>query len=554
MKKTTKKTGAKVANIRKSPQKKRASAKRKSTSKRLGGLVPAQRLVVFAVAFAIIGALFLYMTNAATVIKPLSVEAAAGEGSGLAASKTFGGVHWWMRDGGDATADKPRDAIYAVKFDSSGNPVAVRGSDKFPFFMVNGESNNNWEDIAVDDDGNVWIGDIGANVCSRNNQKLIKVKEPDPTSSKSLEAVATYTFKFPDPASGCNTWNSEAMFWLDGKMYIFAKTSGSPVYRVDLPSGNSGTATLVKLGSLAGGASNISVSSVSSDRSSLVVASHGTMNVFKSSNTGLKGDAFVKDIISRKPAHTATFDAGTKKSKSVEGGSFVNGTRDIAFIAEGKQLYYAKAAAYGNTSGGSGGSTKDTTAPTVSISAPANNATVSGTITIEVNASDNVGIASADVFYDGSNIIRKGTSQGDYGWGSRFDTETIGDGAHTFGVTVYDAAGNQKTAQITLNVQNGKTGDTTAPSVSIISPANNATVSGTITLEVSATDNVGLASVNLLYDGSGIIREGTSQGNYGWGSRFDTELLSNGTHTLSAKATDAAGNTKTATVTVTVKN
>jgi hypothetical protein len=549
--------GAKKAMSRKTTVKKaptRARQKNSSRQKKFSGLVPAQRLVVFAAAFAIIGGAFLYFSSAAPVIKPLSVEALAGEGSGMVASKKYPGVYWWLRDGGESTAEKPREAVYAAKFDASGTPVAVRGSDKFPFFSVSGVENNNWEDIAVDDDGNIWVGDIGANTCSRT-QKLLKLKEPDPSSNQTLSVAATYNFQFPDPANGCSTWNAEAMFWLDGKMYIFAKTSGSPIYRIDLPANSGGTATLTKLGKLAGSVSNISVSSLSDDRSRLMVASHGVMNVYKTSNTNLQGDALVKDIISRAPAFTANLGPGTKKTSSVEGGSFVRGTKNVVLIGEGKQLYFAKPAAYGDGSADTGGSTtKDTSAPSVSITSPANNTTVSGTITLEVSATDNVGITAADLFYDGSNVIRKGTSQGEYGWGSRFDTRTINDGAHTFGVTAYDAAGNQKTAQVTLNVSNGNTADTTAPAVSIISPAPNATVSGTITIEVSATDNVGLSSVNLYYDDTNVIREGTAQGNFGWGSRLDTEKLGNGTHTLSVKATDAAGNVKTAKVTVVVKN
>ncbi|MDQ5886616.1 MAG: hypothetical protein QG628_1013 [Patescibacteria group bacterium] len=298
----------------------------------------------------IIGILFIVLSFAAEgSIKSTSTQVLAGEGSGMVASRQYPGVYWWMRDGGEATADKPRDAIYAMKFDNDGNSLAVRGTEKFPFNLVSGSKNNNWEDIAMDNNNNIWIGDIGANLCSRQDQKLLRVKEPNPTSSETLTITANYTFKFPDPASGCNTWNSEAMFWLDGKMYIFAKTSNSPVYRVDFPSGTTGTANLVRLGTVAGGVSNISVSSISDDRSRLLVASHGKMNIYQTANTNLSGDNLVKDLISRSPKYIATFTCGTGCTTAVEGGSFKRSSFDVAFVSENKYLYYSKPAGYLDT-------------------------------------------------------------------------------------------------------------------------------------------------------------------------------------------------------------
>ncbi len=535
--------------------KKQSKTKRKSRSLGFGywsGVHPmaAKLLVIglFAVSGYFVSAW--YFARAATTISAISVQAPAGEGSGMVASRQYPGVNWWLRDGGPATADKPRDAIYAVKFDAAGKPVDVRGTDKFPFYNVTGSTNNNWEDIAMDENNNIWIGDIGANNCDRNNQKLLKIKEPNPSGTETLTILASYTFKFPDPASGCNTWNSEAMFWLDGKMYIFAKNSGSSVYRVDLPSGTSGTATLTKLGSLTGGVSNISVSSISDDRSRLVVAGHAKMNMYKTSNTTLKGDALVKDLISRTPAYVSNFSTGTADKPTVEGGSFKRGSLDVAFVSENKYIYYATPKIYGDTSTTT--VTKDTTAPAVSITSPASGATISGKVVIEVTASDNIGVTRVNIFYDGTGIIREGESQGTYGWGSIFDTTRLTNGTHMISAVAYDAAGNTKTAEIPVVVSNG--GDSTPPSVSISSPVYGATVSGTIVVNVTATDDVAVKSVYIYYDDTGIIREGTAQGNYGWGSAFNTTRVANGLHTLKAVATDTNGNVRTVQVQINVKN
>lgn len=498
-----------------------------------------------------------YFARAATTIPALSIQALAGEGSGMVASRQYPGVNYWLRDGGTATADKPRDAIFAVKFDANGNPVPVRGTDKFPFYNVTGSPNNNWEDIAMDDTNNIWIGDIGANNCDRNNQKLIKIKEPNPSANETLTILASYTFKFPDPVTGCNTWNSEAMFWLDGKMYIFAKNSGSSVYRVDLPSGTSGTATLTKLGSLTGGVSNISVSSISDDRTRLVVAGHAKMNMYKTTNPSLRGDALIKDLISRAPAYVSTFSTGTADKPTVEGGSFKRGSYDVAFVSENKYIYYATPRTYGDT-----GTTNpnpnpdpdptDTTAPSVSVGSPTSGATVSGKVVIGVVASDNVGVTRVNIFYDGTGVIREGTAQGTYGWGTIFDTTRLSNGPHTLSAVAYDAAGNTKTVQVPVVVSNG--GDTTAPAISITDPVYGATLGGTIIVNVTATDDVAVKSVYIYYDDVGIIREGIAQGVYGWGSAFNTTKVPNGLRTIKAVATDTSGNTRTVQVQINVQN
>lgn len=309
-----------------------------------------KKLLVYVIPFVIIGLWLLSRTFAAGTINYVGVDVLVGEGSGMIASRQYPGVYWYMRDGGESTTDKPRNAIYPVKLDSNGKPLALRGTNKFPFNLISGTTNNNWEDIAMDDQNNIWVGDIGANQCGRNDQKIFKVREPDPTTNESVTILASYTFKFPDPASGCNTWNSEAMFWLDGKMYIFAKTSNSPVYRIDLPTGTTGTAKLVRLGTLTGGVSNISVSSLSDDRTRLMVASQKSMRMYRTTTPSLQGDALVKDLISRSPAWSAPFSCGSGCNAFVEGGAFKRNSYEAAFIDEPKKLYYAWPADYGDTS------------------------------------------------------------------------------------------------------------------------------------------------------------------------------------------------------------
>jgi hypothetical protein len=94
--------------------------------------------------------------------------------------------------------------------------------------------------------------------------------------------------------------------------------------------------------------------------------------------------------------------------------------------------------------------------------------------------------------------------------------------------------------------------DGSAPTVSISAPANGATVSGTVNVTASASDNVGVTGVQFKLNGQDLGVEDTSSP---WSRSWDTKGVTNGSHQLTAVARDAAGNTKTsAVVSVTVAN
>jgi YD repeat-containing protein len=70
-----------------------------------------------------------------------------------------------------------------------------------------------------------------------------------------------------------------------------------------------------------------------------------------------------------------------------------------------------------------------------------------------------------------------------------------------------------------------------------------------VTLTATASDNVGVAGVQFLVDGTPLAAEDTAAP---YSASWNTTTATNGTHTLTALARDAAGNTTTSTVTVTV--
>ena len=192
----------------------------------------------------------------------------------------------------------------------------------------------------------------------------------------------------------------------------------------------------------------------------------------------------------------------------------------------------------------------DTTPPTVSITSPANGATVSGTINVTASASDNVGVTSVQFRLDGVNAGAPDTSAP---YSIPWNTATVANGTHTLTAVARDAAGNTRTsAPVSVTVSNGPPPDTTPPTVSITSPANGATVSGTINVTASASDNVGVAGVQFQLDG---VNAGAPDTSAPYAIAWNTTGASDGTHTITAIAQDTAGNTRTSSlVTVTVSN
>ena len=120
-------------------------------------------------------------------------------------------------------------------------------------------------------------------------------------------------------------------------------------------------------------------------------------------------------------------------------------------------------------------------------------------------------------------------------------------GSHTIQARAYDAAGNTTTSSVTVSVVTPPS-DTTAPTVSITSPASGATVSGSVALAATASDNVGVTRVEFYADGTLVGTDASSPYAGTWNATSATP----GSHTIQARAYDAAGNTTTSSVTVSV--
>ncbi len=232
-----------------------------------------------------------------------------------------------------------------------------------------------------------------------------------------------------------------------------------------------------------------------------------------------------------------------------------NSYTDTGLIANTTYSYTIAAAdAAGNTSAQSAGvsattpnSPPDATPPMVSITAPADGATVSGTINVTANASDNVGVVGVQFLLDGSNL---GTEDTTSPYSVSWNTTSATAGAHALTARARDAASNSTlSAGVTVTVP---AADGTPPTVSITSPSANAQVSDIISVTADAADNVAVSGVQFFVDGASTGVEDTAAP---YVLTWDTRTASNGAHSLTARARDGAANATTSTpVVVNVTN
>ena len=127
--------------------------------------------------------------------------------------------------------------------------------------------------------------------------------------------------------------------------------------------------------------------------------------------------------------------------------------------------------------------------------------------------------------------------------------------SYTYYVRCIDAATNVNPDDfaIAFSVANPPPPDITPPTVSMTAPANNATVSGNVTVSATAGDNVAVMGVQFLLGGKPIGAEDTTAPySITWNS---TSVANGGPYQLSARARDAATlQTTAAAVSVTVNN
>jgi len=273
------------------------------------------------------------------------------------------------------------------------------------------------------------------------------------------------------------------------------------------------------------------------------------VNIYTTNRGGGYGAASGTSVASPVAAGVAALTFATNaalKGADVESILFATA---IDLGSTGRDTYYghgrvdaARAVAAARTFVG----TADTQAPTVSIAAPLAGGTVSGLVPVDVSAGDNVGVTRVDLLVNGTKVASDSASPFAFSW----DSSAAANGSASLSAVAYDAAGNARTsATVTVNVANAVVADMVAPVVQIGNPANGSVVSGNVSITVSASDNNGASGLTqkLLINGVQVATGSGGSLSYMW----NTRKLSAGSHTVTAVATDKAGNATTTSVTVT---
>ena len=178
---------------------------------------------------------------------------------------------------------------------------------------------------------------------------------------------------------------------------------------------------------------------------------------------------------------------------------------------------------------------QDDIAPSGQIQNPIPGQTVNGTISIEITATDNIGVDNVELSING---IPRDTL-GDFPYVYDWDTnQEIDDQSHVISAVVSDTSGNIGFIPPVSVIVDNQINDSTPPTGLISNPISGQTVSGTVEITVLAQDDYGIESITFFIDGINISNDNTAPYLYAW----DTTVLENGSeHTISASITDVVG-------------
>jgi len=183
------------------------------------------------------------------------------ESSGLAASHQYPGVFWTHNDG------RRKPVLYAIS--REGKSIAE--------FPVTGARMDDWEDIAADAEGHLYLADIGNNDSKPRELGVFKIEEPDPNStSGKIKVKQRWILRYPE-----DPFDAESLFVWKQWGYVISKlTQNQPaaLYRFSLAA-QSKPVVLEKIARLPI-ASPVTGASISSDGQKLAVIAKSGAWVF----------------------------------------------------------------------------------------------------------------------------------------------------------------------------------------------------------------------------------------------------------------------------------
>jgi len=165
----------------------------------------------------------------------------------------------------------------------------------------------------------------------------------------------------------------------------------------------------------------------------------------------------------------------------------------------------------------------------VAISAPVNSAQVSGVVSVTTSVASQNPISQVELYIDGSLYTADSTSPYSFTW----NTGGLS-GQHTLFARIYDNSGNSSTSS-TITVTIGAQ-DSTPPEVQVTSVVNSGK---TLNVTASAVDQQSaVVKVEFYVDGQLKATDTSAP----WSAKINAKPIGSGSHSIQAKAYDAAGN------------
>jgi hypothetical protein len=241
------------------------------------------------------------------------------EGSGLAFVGDTSSC-WTLNDGGDGTH------LYQVN----------RQGKLLNKIELKGIRNVDWEELAADTLGNLFVGDIGNNWNVRRDLKIYRVNPAQP------QTIRTISFRYPDqtkfpPDRLHKGFDCEAFFWHQDSLYLFSKNRGDKEVKIyGLPAAPGRyEAKILDRAYLEPGEPfdqeiQVTAADISPDRKTFALLTYGTIYLFEVRN---------RRINFRHPWHKIKMN--WKVVEQVEALAFINNT-DLLFTNEGGNIYEAR--------------------------------------------------------------------------------------------------------------------------------------------------------------------------------------------------------------------
>jgi len=97
---------------------------------------------------------------------------------------------------------------------------------------INNVENIDWEDMAIDEQGNYYIEDAGNNDNNRTDIAIYKIPNPETFSGNTIDAeIISFSLEdqhFFPPGNGNMNFDIEAMAWKSDSLFLFTKNRSNP--------------------------------------------------------------------------------------------------------------------------------------------------------------------------------------------------------------------------------------------------------------------------------------------------------------------------------------